>query len=65
MAEFHKTHMISPPLFAYTDDGDGVTVYGWREDKVDGKLEPIVGNPDGPGIGPWSVYFGADKFTVS
>ena len=23
---------------------------------------PIVGNPDGPGIAPWNVYYGEDPW---
>jgi hypothetical protein len=61
MADYHKFHMISPPLYVFSDHGCH-SVFGWRETKATGALEPIVGNPDGPGIGPWSTYYGEDPW---
>jgi len=58
--------MISPPVYVFSDHGCH-TVYGWITsippvDRGRVHVEPVVGNPDGPGIGPWSTYYGEDPW---
>lgn len=62
MGDCYKFHMISPPLYVFDAAGETFTVFGWRENKVGGTLEPVVGNPDGNGVGPWSLYHGDDPW---
>jgi hypothetical protein len=64
MGDYFKFHMISPPVYVYGDSNETHTVFGWREvkDNGSGLLEPVVGNPDGSGIGPWSLYYGEDPW---
>jgi hypothetical protein len=52
--------MISPPVYVFDAQGVTHTVYGWEE--INGRFEPIVGNPDGPGIAAWHVYHGEDPY---
>lgn len=54
--------MISPPVYIYSDHGIH-SVYGWYT--PGSEIQPIVGNPDGPGVGPWRVYYGEDPWTMS
>lgn len=54
-----SVYMVSPPHTIWSE-GREVLVYGWRE--KDGRFSPIVTNPDGPGIGPWEVYYGEDDW---
>lgn len=58
-------HFISPPTYVFTGEGDdekAITVYGWYE--IGGRIQPIVGNPDGPGIGVWAIYYGEDEWHI-
>jgi hypothetical protein len=58
--------MISPPVYVYSKNGGNTTahtVFGWREEN--GRFTPIVGNPDGPGVGPWELYYGEDPWYTS
>ena len=58
--------MISPPHYVHTSEEKGeraVTVYGWIVSA--GVIEPVVGNPDGPGVGRWALYYGEDPWSVS
>lgn len=64
MGDYFKVHMISPPAYVFTAEGGAITVFGWSETKANGYLEPIVGNPDGPGIATWSTYYGQDPWTA-
>ncbi len=58
-----EVQMISPQVYVFGDGGSRHTVYGWRI--ADGKnIEPIVGNPDGPGVGRWSLYYGEDPWHI-
>lgn len=57
-------HMISPPAYIFTAEGGAITTFGWFEPDHGGPLEPVVGNPDGPGIGRWSTYYGQDPWTA-
>lgn len=65
VAEFQA---ISPPVYVFTghlDDDDGaqcLTVYGWWSADGWSTFEPVVGNPDGPGIGPWHRFYGEDPW---
>lgn len=67
MADFKP---VSPPVTIYSGYGReqmSVTVYGWYSSMGDWYLapEPVVANPDGPGIGPWSLYYGSDPWHAS
>lgn len=60
--------MLTLTLTVYSGDARH-TVYGWWVPTADtatrtgvSSIEPIVGNPDGPGIGPWSLYHGEDPW---
>lgn len=59
--------MISPTVHVYGGDptrGEARTyhiVYGWYIAPT-GAIEPIVGNPDGPGLALWSLYYGEDPW---
>jgi hypothetical protein len=58
--------MVSPPVYVFRREGantQAVTVFGWRE--LNAIFEPIVGNPDGPGMGPWHLYYGEDPWYTS
>jgi hypothetical protein len=67
MAEFHP---VSPPVYLFDAGGECRTVFGWFQylDAAGLKSEtlvPAVANPDGPGIGPWTTYFGDDPWTMT
>lgn len=64
MGDYFKVHMISPPLFVYDAAGEAYTAVGWSETKANGRLEPIINNPDGPGVGTWSTYHGDDPWAI-
>jgi hypothetical protein len=57
-------HMISPAVYVFGPDDRARTVYGWL-DEEGVPLIPIVSNPDGPGIGPWHLYYGEDPWTAA
>ncbi len=52
--------MISPPILIFSQHGTH-DVFGWL-DEEGMPLRPIVGNPDGPGVGPWELYYGEDPW---
>lgn len=58
-----EVQMISPPVYVFSGR-DCITVFGWYVPAPDSRvpIEPIVGNPDGPGIGRWSTYYGEDPW---
>lgn len=63
---WRDAQMISPTLTVYLKEGanaKGYTVYGWYTPSLD-HIEPIVRNPDGPGIGRWSLYHGEDPWSM-
>jgi hypothetical protein len=53
--------MISPPVSIFSGNQE-IYVYGWREES--GRFTPIVANPDGPGMGPWELYYGEDRWFI-
>lgn len=67
-----SVQMISPPIYVYDAGGDEHTVFGWLvpdppaygPDRNPGRIQPIVANPDGPGVGPWLLYHGDDPWTI-
>lgn len=53
------------PFFVTTEDGTPYVAVGWYSATGDWVCpQPMVENPDGPGIGPWGIYHGDDPFYV-
>lgn len=49
----------------YTEDGEVYVGIGWYSATGTwGQPEPMIENPDGPGVAPWSFYHGADPFYI-
>lgn len=60
MAEFKP---ISPPITIRDYIGNYHAVYGWVPGTpTSPNIIPVVGNPDGPGIGPWHQFYGEDPW---
>lgn len=58
--------MISPPVEVIRTDNLWVKVYGWWEDPIVMRPPvPVVANPDGPGIGLWTTFYGEDPWYTS
>lgn len=60
-------HPVGSPVHIYSGYGPDqktYNVYGWLYDGASGFI-PVVGNPDGPGVGPWTLFYGEDPWYAS
>jgi hypothetical protein len=63
-----EIQMISPPVYVFDLSDRAYTVFGWLvtgSNTTDATIVPIVANPDGSGIGPWTLYYGEDVWRAS
>lgn len=61
MAKFEP---VNPPAYVFDRDGNAIRVFGWTSVDDWATAEPFVGNPDGPGAGPWHRFYGEDPWTL-
>ncbi len=59
---FHPVHGV----VSWDAQGIPHNILGWLHynDGLNEYFEPVVGNPDGPGAGRWSLYYGDDPWTT-
>jgi hypothetical protein len=57
--------VVNPPVYGTNDEGALFSIFGWWSDDGWETFEPVVGNPDGPGVGPWHVFCGEDRWTLA
>lgn len=62
MAEFQA---VNPPVRIYSAGETEHFVHGWWSADEWTTFQPVVRNPDGPGIGPWERYYGRDPWTIA
>lgn len=55
---------ITDDLIGETAAGDQFLIFGWWSQDEWLNIEPVVANPDGPGLAPWHFYFGDDPWKV-
>ncbi len=61
MSAFHPV----PGVVIWDAQGLPHNILGWLHDgDVNGRLVPVVGNPDGPGAGAWHLFHGDDPWTT-
>lgn len=42
-----------------------IVVIGWWSDTGWDTMEPVIANPDGPGVGNWRRFYGSDPWEMS
>lgn len=55
---------ITDNLFGETATGEQFLIFGWWTADDWLNIEPVVANPDGPGMAAWRFYFGSDPWKV-
>lgn len=62
MADFKP---VGHDLFVYSATGRHAVFGWWSSSDWETAFEPVVQNPDGPGIGPWFLYYGSDPWSTA
>lgn len=61
MADFKPAPYKS---YVYDVGGGGHLLVGWMSYTDWVSMEPVIPNPDGPGVKPWSVIHGRDPWNL-
>ncbi len=61
MASFEPIDGI---LWGSTATGERFLIFGWWSQDDWMNIEPVVANPDGPGMAAWHFYFGDDPWRI-